>query len=203
MGTAPSQVESIRHFWAETYLVERYRRAEGAVGKVEADRQNPQQPGDEISGRRSEVVDVVLAVRAATEGGEAAESVNPAAAPAGGALGGRRPSKLPPSRFPARSRRASRSRVSAVRTARKRRSLNRLSWFDLSRCIGCSACCVTCTESHRRRAPVPPSRISPREDAHEAAVVIVPSREARPQMTVWFGIIRQGGSPARWTKAAK
>ena len=62
--------------------------------------------------------------------------------------------------------------------------MNRFVVSDPSRCIGCSACRVTCTESHRRRALRPASRISLVKTRTVSAAVTCHQCEGAPCMTV-------------------
>ncbi|MFR1638048.1 MAG: 4Fe-4S dicluster domain-containing protein [Eggerthellaceae bacterium] len=171
--------------WAETYLVERYAELKAQLA-AEADRQNPQ-PETEISAASSEVADVVPAVPGgAIEGGEAAGVEGSRAALAGEVSGQQTPLRLPP---PSRPRvRAARGRGGGPRAVRERRGrdarMNRFVVSDPSRCIGCSACRVTCTESHRRRALRPASRISLVKTRTVSAAVTCHQCEGAPCMTV-------------------
>ena len=73
----------------------------------------------------------------------------------------------------------------AVRERRGRDArMNRFVVSDPSRCIGCSACRVTCTESHRRRALRPASRISLVKTRTVSAAVTCHQCEGAPCMTV-------------------
>ena len=200
------QVEAIPdQAWAETYLVERYAELKAQLA-AEADRQNPQ-PETEISAASSEVADVVPAVPGgATEGGEAAGVEGSRAALAGGVSGGsRRP--IGCRRRAAPRVRAARGRGGGPRAVRERRGrdarMNRFVVSDPSRCIGCSACRVTCTESHRRRALRPASRISLVKTRTVSAAVTCHQCEGAPCMTVCpeGAIVQERVRLHRWTKA--
>lgn len=60
--------------------------------------------------------------------------------------------------------------------------MNRFVVSDPSRCIGCGACRVTCTESHRRRALRPASRISLVKTRAVSAAVTCHQCEGAPCM---------------------
>lgn len=62
--------------------------------------------------------------------------------------------------------------------------MNRFVVSDPSRCIGCDACRVTCTESHRRRALRPASRISLVKTRTVSAAVTCHQCEGAPCMAV-------------------
>ncbi len=62
--------------------------------------------------------------------------------------------------------------------------MNRFVVSDPSRCIGCGACRVTCTESHRRRALRPASRISLVKTRTVSAAVTCHQCEGAPCMSV-------------------
>ena len=181
------QVEAIPdQAWAETYLVERYAELKAQLA-AEADRQNPQ-PETEISAASSEVADVVPPFRA--ERPKAAKAAGVERIPRGVSRrsfgGSRRP--IGCRRRAAPRVRAARGRGGGPRAVRERRGrdarMNRFVVSDPSRCIGCSACRVTCTESHRRRALRPASRISLVKTRTVSAAVTCHQCEGAPCMTV-------------------
>lgn len=62
--------------------------------------------------------------------------------------------------------------------------MNRFVVSDPSRCIGCGACRVTCSESHRRRALRPASRISLVKTREVSAAVTCHQCEGSPCLSV-------------------